>query len=70
MQWLIYVVTSKYSQNQFISEKYKAVKSSKLHFLQNSPHVQIYTSVSIYKGVGKIPGSHFVETFSALPSYS
>jgi len=39
----------------------------KLHFLQSILLVQLYTSASDCKGVGNIPGSHFVKAFSALP---
>ena len=59
------VVVSKCSQNHFISEKYKAVQSFKLHFL-----VQLYTSAINCEGVGNIPKSHFVKAFSALLSHS
>ena len=38
----------------------------KLHFLQSILLVQLYTSASDCKGVGNIPGSHFVKAFSAL----
>ena len=65
-----YVVTSKCSRNHFISEKYKTVQPFKLHFLQNGPLLQLYTSVSDCKGVVKILGSQFVKTFSALSSHS
>jgi len=51
-------------------EKYKTVQSFKVHFLQNSPHVQLYTCASDGKDVGNIPGIHFVKAFSAPPSYS
>ena len=37
----IYTVTSKCSQNYFISEKYKTLQSFKLHFLQNIPPVKL-----------------------------
>ena len=57
----------KYSRNHFISETYKTVKARKLYFLQNGPVLQHYTSASNSKGVGNIPGSHFVKAFSALP---
>jgi hypothetical protein len=50
-------------RNRFISVKYKTVKSFKLHFLQNSPLVQIYISATDYNGVGDIPGSHFLKPF-------
>jgi len=54
-----YEVASKCSQNHFISEKFKTVQSFKLHFLQNSPLAQLYTSASNCKGAGNIPGSFF-----------
>jgi len=63
----LYVVASKFSQNQFISEQNKRVQLFKLHFLQNSPFVQIHTSTSDCKCVGNIPWSHFVKAFSAPP---
>jgi hypothetical protein len=47
----IYVVAIKCSRNQLLSENYKTVPSFKLHFLQNDPFVQIYTSASDCKGV-------------------
>ena len=46
---LLYVVASGCSRNHLISEKYKTVQSFKLHFLQNSPLVQLNTSSSEYK---------------------
>ena len=36
-----YVVASKCSRNHFISQKYKTVRLFKLHFVQNSPPVQL-----------------------------
>jgi hypothetical protein len=33
------------------------------------PALQIYNSASDCLGFGNIPGSHFVEDFSALPSH-
>jgi hypothetical protein len=66
----MYVIASKYSRNQFISEKYNTVQTFKLLFLQNSHLVQLYTSASDCKFVGNIPGSHFVKAFSALSSHS
>ena len=48
-----------------IYEKYKTARSIKFHFLQNGSLVQLYISASHYKGVGSIPGSHFVKAFSA-----
>ena len=65
-----WLVTSKCFRNHIISEKYKTVKSFKLHFLQNSSIVQLDTSTGDYKRVGKIPGSHFAKAFSAPPSHS
>jgi hypothetical protein len=38
--------------------------------LQTSPLVQLYTSASHCKGVGNIPGRHFVKDFLALTSHS
>jgi hypothetical protein len=52
-----------------LHEKYKTVQSFKPHFLQNSPLVQLYTSVSDCKGVGNIPGSHFMKDFSARVTF-
>jgi hypothetical protein len=52
------VVTSKCSLNHFISKKYKTVQSFKLHFFK--------INSNDCKGVGNIPGSHFVKAFSAL----
>ena len=62
------MVASKYSRNRFISEK--KIQSFKPHFLQNSPLVQLYTSASDCKGIGNMPGSHFVKALSALISHS
>jgi hypothetical protein len=53
-----------------ISEKIKAVESFKPYFVQNSPLVHLYSSASDCKGVGNIPGTHFVKAFSALPVHS
>jgi len=50
--------------------EFKTVQSFKLQFLQNISLVQLYTFASDCKGVGKIPSSHFVKAFSALPSHS
>jgi hypothetical protein len=47
----------------------KRVQSFNLYFLPNSPLVQINISASECEGVGNIPGSHFMKTFSALPLY-
>jgi hypothetical protein len=54
------MVASKYSRNHFISEKYKSVPAFALHFLQNSPLVQLQTFAKAGKGVGNFSGSHFV----------
>jgi len=64
------LVASKCSQNHFISENCRRLQSFKLHFLQNSPLMQLHRSVSDNKGVGNIPGYHFVKAFSALTSHS
>jgi len=69
MLWLC-VVASECSRNHFISEKYTALESFELHFLQNGPLVQVYIFSNDWKCVGNIPGSRFVKTFSALPSHS
>jgi len=60
------MVPSKCSENHFIFEKYKTLQPFKLHFLRNSPLVQLYTYASNCKGIGNIPGGHFVKAFSAL----
>jgi hypothetical protein len=65
-----YVVAVKCSRNHFIYEKYKTVQLCKLFFLQNSPLLQLYTSASECKDVGNVSGSHFIKSFSALPSHS
>jgi hypothetical protein len=64
------MVVSKYSQNHFISEKYKTVPLFKLNFLQCTPLVHLCTSASDRKGAVNIPGSNLVEDFSALTSHS
>jgi len=64
------VVASKYSQNHFISEKYKSLLAFTLHFLPNSPLVQLNTFAKACKSVGNFSESHFVHTFSAHPSHS
>jgi hypothetical protein len=64
------MVVSKYSRNHFISEKYQIVPSFKLRFLQSTPLVHLCTSASDRVGAANIPGSHFVEDFSALTSHS
>jgi len=38
-------------------------------FFQNSTLVPIYTSASDCKGVGNIPGNHFMKACSVLPSH-
>ena len=50
--------------------KAKQYKTFKVHYLSNSPLVQLNTSASDCKGAGNIPESHFVNAFSALPSHS
>jgi len=67
---MFYMVASNCSQNHSVSEKYKAVQSSKLNFLQNNFLLELYASARNCEGVGNIPGSHFVKAFSALPSHS
>ena len=47
--------------NYFISEKYNRVQSFKLHFLQNTSLVQIYSSASDCESVGNIPGNHILK---------
>jgi len=59
-----------FPESLFFFREIKTVKSFKLHFLQNSHLVQLYTSASDCTGVGNIPRRHFVEAFSALPSHS
>jgi hypothetical protein len=66
----LYVVASKCSWNHFISETNKTLQSFKLYFLHNIPLVPLYASASYCKGVGNIPGSHFVKAFSAPPPHS
>ena len=66
----VYMVDSESSRNHFISEKCKTVQPFKLHFLQNSPLLQLYSSVGYSQVVGGIPESHFMKAFSALPSRS
>ena len=60
-----YVLSLKCSRNHFFPplRNTKKIQSLKLHFLQNSPLVQLYSSVSDCKGVRNIPGSHFVKPF-------
>jgi hypothetical protein len=62
------MVASKCSRNHFISKKYETVKSFKILFPQNSALIQIYATPSDCNSVGNIPGSHFVQAFSARPS--
>jgi len=64
----IYMIASKCSRKHFISEKYKRVQSSKLHFLRNSPLVHLYTFD--FKDFGNVHRNHFMKTSSALPSHS
>jgi len=52
------------------SDKYEIIQSCKLHLLQNSLPMPLYTSASDGKDVENISGSHFVNVFSALPSHS
>jgi hypothetical protein len=66
----LYTVALKCSWNHFISEKYIGVQSFKLHFLQSSPLVQLYTPASDCKNVGNIPGNHLVRAFPVPLSYS
>jgi hypothetical protein len=65
-----YLVASKCSRSPFVCEKYKTVKSFKLHFVQNSSLVQLCTSASDCKGIWNMPGGHFVKALSAIPSHS
>ena len=62
----VYVVALKVSHNHIISEIYKTVPSFKLHYLQYSPPVRLYTCASDCKVVGNIPGRCFFKDFSAL----
>jgi hypothetical protein len=66
----IIVVTWNSSRHHFSSEKYRAVLSYKLHFLQNSSFVQLYTSFSDCKGPGNIPENHFVKSFLIIPFFT
>ena len=50
----MYVEASKYSRTHFTYDKYKTEQSFNLHFLQNNPLVQKYTSASAWKYVEKI----------------
>jgi len=75
MKWILHVVcifvaASKCSRNHFISEKYKTVQYFKLHVLQNSLLVKLYTAASDSIAVGNNPGSHFVKDFAGLLSHS
>jgi hypothetical protein len=65
-----YMGAAKYYLNHFISEKHKKIQKLGPHFLPDSPLVQLYTSANDCRGVENIPRSHFVKTFSALPSHS
>jgi hypothetical protein len=56
-------VFSEYSGCHFISEKRKIIQSLKLHFFQNIPVVQLYTSSNHCKFIGNIPENHFVKPF-------
>ena len=47
----VHVVASECYRIHFISEKYKTVQLFMLHFLQNSPVMQLYTTASECKGV-------------------
>jgi hypothetical protein len=49
--------------DHIIYDKYETVPVFKLHFRQNSPLVQIHTTVSGCKGIENISGSHFVKGF-------
>jgi hypothetical protein len=64
------MVASNCPQNHNASEKYKTVQLFKLNFLQNNFLVELYASTRNCKGVGNIPGSHFVKAFSALLPHS
>ena len=48
----------------------KKVQSCKLHFLQNSFLLKLYTPPSYCRCVGNNTGRHFVKAFSAPPSHS
>jgi hypothetical protein len=50
----LYLVTLEYYRNHSNSEKYKRAQLFKLHLIQNSPPVQLYTAVSHCKVVGNI----------------
>ena len=63
------MVASECSLNHFISEKYKTVQSFTLHFLQNSPLVQLHTSAGHYKVVGNISGSHCENLFRSSVTF-
>ena len=67
---ITHMLVSKCAWNHILSEKYKTVQSMKLHFLQNIPLVWPYTSASDGTGVGTIPGSYYMEAFSALLLHS
>jgi len=61
-----FVVASKCSQSHFSFLR----NTKQLHFLQNSPLVQLYTFVRDCKCVESIPRNHFVKESSAFPLYS
>ena len=65
-----HMVASTCTWNHIISYKLKTQPVFKLHILQNSSLVQLHTSASNCKCIENIPGSHLVETFSALSSHS
>ena len=65
----MHAVASECSLNHFISEKYKTVQSSTLHFLQNSPLMQLHTSADDYKVVGNISGSQCESLFRSSVAF-
>ena len=66
---MAYMIDSKYNWNPFISDKYERIQLCKLHVLQNSLPMPLYTSASDGKEVENISGSNFMKVFSALPSH-
>ena len=62
----IYVVTSKCSRESLYFLDIQNCTIIKLLFLQNSPHVQLYTYASNCKGVGNIPESHLWKPLQLL----
>jgi hypothetical protein len=54
----------------FVSKNYKTVQSCELHFLQNSPLVELCTSARDYKKCCEHLWKQTVTEFSALPSHS